>query len=181
MPHDVYETPPSLTPSDVEEGPVLECPIPGSPTDQPLRIRARRQYVASRDEVFAAWTSRFAWDSWMRLRARCRSSIAASRGGAFRLELAEGPTIHIISGTFLELRPPDHLKLGWQHVGADHMSTVEVNLRTRFDRTELTLMHSRIVSRREAAWLMRLWSLALRRLSTYLSQPDHVPSVQRAS
>jgi len=181
MPQHVYETRPSLTPSDGEEGPVLECPLPGSPTHQSLRIRARRQYLASPDEVFAAWTSHLAWDSWMRLRARSRSSVVACRGGAFRLELAEGPTIHIVSGTFLEVRLPDRLTLGWQHLGDDHLSTVDVNLRTRFDRTELTLMHARIVSRREAAWLMRFWSLALRRLSAYLSQPAHLPSVQRAS
>jgi len=181
----VFETGSSLTAPGVEDGPVLECSLRGSPNDRLLRIRARRRYAASRDEVFAAWTSRLAWDSWMRLRARSRSSVAPYRGGAFRLELAEGPTISIVTGTFLELRAPESLTLGWQHHGAEHGSIVDVSLRTRFERTELALTHSQISSRREAAWLMRLWTLALRRLDGYLSAPTvtHAsePRVQRAS
>lgn len=175
MPLHAFETRTSVTAAPaVEEGPILECSPPvAESTAQGLRIRARRLYSASRDEIFAAWTSRIAWDGWMRLRARSRALVAAYPGGAFRLEIAEGPTIHVVTGTFVEVDPPGHLKLTWQrHSASDAPSTVDVTIRSRLDRTELTMTHTHIGSRREAAWLMRLWARVLRRLGEYLAEPD---------
>lgn len=175
MPLHSFESRASVVPAPaVEHGPILECSPPAAESSaQILRIRARRLYTASGDEVFAAWTSRMAWDSWMRLRARSRALVAGFPGGAFRLELAEGPTIHVVIGTFVEVHRPDRLKFTWQHQHAgDNGSTVDVMINTRLDRTELTLIHTNIGSRREAAWLMRLWSRVLRRLSEYLAEPD---------
>src|SRR5215218_3970351 len=103
MPLASFETPlESTTTRAFHDGPILECAPPAtSPgqdaADPTLRIRAHRVYAASREELFASWTRRTAWDSWMRLRSRSRSTLSPFRGGAFRLELAEGPAIHVIA------------------------------------------------------------------------------------
>jgi len=177
MPLQPSEIAPFPTPLD---GPVLECaPVAADSTEQTLRIRARRLYPVSRNELFAAWTRRTAWESWMRMRARSRATLAPHRGGAFRLELAEGPTIHVITGTVLDKRDAEFLSLSWIHQGkGDHLSTVDVYLRDRHGMTELTLVHHDIARRREAAWLMRLWAAVLRRLATYLEDGAAPPSRQ---
>lgn len=172
MPQQPFESRLSTdTAPDPSHGPVLQCSPPSADTaGQRLRIHARRVFAASREDVFAAWTTRIAWDSWMRLRARSRAAVAAYPGGAFRLELAEGPTIHVVTGVFVEFHAPDHLRLVWQHHNAsDDASTIDVAIRSRLDGTELTVTHTDIGSRREAAWLMRLWSTVLRRLESYLA------------
>ena len=176
-------TPP--TPHDLDDGPVLECaPPPQAPThrgdaaDQPLRIRARRVYPVSREELFATWTTRTAWDSWMRLRARSRSTLAPYRGGAFRLELADGPAIHVITGTLTEVRPLESLSFTWIHQNAnDHGSTLDIAFRDHREESELTLLHRSISNRREAAWLMGLWAVVLDRLGAFLA--DGTPSPRR--
>lgn len=164
-----------------EDGPVLECSRAGEEAgDQPLRIRVRRQYPASREALFAAWTERTGWDGWMRLRARSRASVAACPGGAFRLELAEGPAIHVITGSITSLRAPEQLSLSWMHHDVTGQeSVVDVSLRARQDMTELVLVHSRIGSRREAAWLMRLWATVLDRLGECVT--GHRPVIRSLS
>jgi uncharacterized protein YndB with AHSA1/START domain len=171
MPQQSFEPRRSAAATATDHGPVLEHSPQGDETaGQRLRIRATRHYAVPRDDVFAAWTSRTAWDSWMRLRARSRAAIAAYPGGAFRLELAEGPTIHVVTGVFVEFHAPDHLRLVWlHHSSSDDASTIDVAIRSRLDGTELTLTHLDIASRREAAWLMRLWSTVLRRLGDYVA------------
>ena len=159
-------------PHTPDDGPHLECQLsPNDPASQTLRIRARRFYPVSRQELFAAWTRRTAWDSWMRLRARSRSTVAPYRGGTFRLELAEGPTIHVITGTVIDVRLAESLSLSWVHHGkSDYASTVDASFRERHRVAELSLVHGHIASRREAAWLMRLWATALDRLASYFEE-----------
>jgi uncharacterized protein YndB with AHSA1/START domain len=127
--------------------------------------------------VFAAWTRRHGWESWLRLRARSRVILAPTQGGAFRLELAEGATIHVITGTISEFLAPNLLALTWRHCDmSDSGSLIEVALRDLHGATELTFVHSHIDRRREAAWLMRLWAMALNRLGDYLAEgsaPGH--------
>jgi uncharacterized protein YndB with AHSA1/START domain len=165
-----FETPFAPASDPLEDGPVLEHPQSGTDiTDQALRIRAHRFYPVSREELFGTWTRRTAWGCWMRLRARSRSTLSPYPGGSFRLELAEGPTIHVIVGTVNDIRPYELISLSWVHRNtADHGSTVDVAFRTRQHGTDLTLVHRGISSRREASWLMRLWSTALGRLGEYV-------------
>ena len=176
MPLASFETPLESTATRAfHDGPILDCaPSTTSPrldtTDPTLCIRAHRVYPASREELFASWTRRTAWDSWMRLRSRSRSTLSPCRGGAFRLELAEGPAIHVITGVVHDIRPDELLSLGWVHQNTnDHGSTVDVTFQSAHDGTALTLVHRGITSRREASWLMRLWSAVLGRLETYVA------------
>lgn len=165
-------------------GPVLECASAGiEPGDPGLRIRAQRLYAVSREDLFATWTRRTGWESWLRLRARSRATLAPYPGGAFRLEVAEGPAIHVITGLVVDLRPAELLSLSWghQHV-TDHASAVDVMFRQHqqmTEMTELTLIHRRIASRREAAWLMRLWTTVLGKLGEHLADTPRVAGAVR--
>lgn len=155
-------------------GPTLDGPaLRGDGTASSLRITARRLLPVRPDDLFALWTRRTAWDAWLRLRARSRAMMEPSRGGRFRLELAEGPTIHVITGVFEELRRAHHLVLTWVREGAcTTPSRVDVQLEARQQLTALTLCHSQIASRREAAWLMRVWTSALGRLEIHARTND---------
>ena len=189
----------SSTPPALAEGPALGYAAAlTDPADRTICIRARRVYDVARTDVFAAWTRRHGWESWLRLRARSRVMLTNARGGAFRLELAEGPTIHVITGSIQELVAPSFLALTWWHSEkSDSVSLIEVTLRDLHGATELTFVHSH-VDRREAAWLMRLWAMALDRLGDYLAEgiapereravtssfaasPDHVLRARRLS
>ena len=164
-----FETPQiPPTPHALGDGPVLDCASRGvEPAEQLLRIRARRLLPTTPDQLFAAWTRRAAWESWLRLRARSRATLVAYPGAAFRLELAEGPTIHVITGTVREVQPDEFLSFTWVHQNTnDYGSVIEVSFASYGDRTELELLHRGIASRREAAWLMRLWTAALSRFTS---------------
>ena len=173
MPLQSFENRPVSPPSPaIPDGPVLDCVPPGTgPCHNLLRIRARRLYPIPRDHLFAIWTRRQGWDAWMRLRARSRSSLAAYTGGAFRLELAEGPAIHVVTGIFTRIQPTEFLSLDWVHHNThDRGSALDVTFRERGDATELSLVHREIANRREASWLMRIWTSALARLDTVVSE-----------
>jgi hypothetical protein len=44
---------------------------------------------------------------------------------------------------------------------------IDVSFASHGDQTELELLHRGIASRREAAWLMRLWTVALSRFTSF--------------
>ena len=168
MPLESFETSPTPFPTD--HGPLLEYVPRGSDAaEQCLRIRARRVFPASRNELFAAWTTRTELESWLGFRAHSRAVVRPHAGGAFRLELAEGPIIHVITGTAMDIRVGEFASVTWlHHDTGDYGSTVDVAFRQRRDQSELSLVHHSIESRREAAWLMRLWAAALDRLDRYV-------------
>lgn len=170
---------PQLGSFPLDNGPVLELASPGGNVpEHPLRIRAQRAYPAPPEELFESWTRRTVWESWMRLRARSRATLAPYRGGAYRLELAEGPAIHVITGVVTELRSPECLSLDWRHHDTtDLASTIDVAFQALDDGTLLTLVHGSISNRREAAWLMRLWGIALDRLGQHVRETH--PLVKR--
>jgi uncharacterized protein YndB with AHSA1/START domain len=97
--------------------------------------------------------------------------FAREVGGSFRLELAAGPTIHVVTGCVIDLHPSDYLSLSWIHNGnSERPSILQVSFRERNRRGEVQLVHRDIQNRREAAWLMNLWCNALTRLERYFSE-----------
>ena len=137
------------------------------------RIRARRVLPAPIHDVLAAWTTPSAWGSWMRLRSKCRATIAPRSGSAFRLEIAEGPTIHVITGEVIDISS-EHLVLSWcHHERSETHSTITVVLRDNgSSATDVVFVHDHIANRREAAWLMRFWATALKRLDDHVSRAN---------
>ena len=83
---------------------------------------------------------------------------------------ADGPIIHVITGTIQALRREEHLALTWLHHDmANEPSLVEVSFRSVNGGTELTLAHRRIAARRQLVWTRRAWELMLGRLAGYLA------------
>ena len=167
MPLKSFETSPSAF--AIDHGPLLQyAPQGGDAAEQCLRIRARRVFPVSRNELFAAWTTRAEMESWLGFRTHSRAVMKPYVGSAFRLELAEGPIIHVITGTAMAIRIGEFVSFTWiHHDRGDYGSTIDVAFGQQRDQSELCLVHHSIESRREAAWLMRLWAAALDRLDRY--------------
>jgi len=167
MPLKSFETSP--TPFAIHDGPLLEnAPRGSDAAEHCLRIRARRVFPVSRNELFAAWTTRAELESWFGFRAHSRAIVKPYAGGALRLELAEGPIIHVITGTAVDIRVGEFVSFTWiHHDTGESGSALDVAFRERRDQSEVCLVHHSIASRREAAWLMRLWAAALDRLGRY--------------
>ena len=156
-------------------GPALDTTEHGS------RIRARRRFSATAADVLAAWTSPPAWQRWLRLRWKCRAIIDPCEGGEFRLEVAEGPAIHVITGVVVAL-DAERLSLAWHHHDwSEHSSSILVTIHATERGAGLLFVHDHIACRREASWLMRLWASALDRLDDYLSRFAVAARQHRAS
>lgn len=149
-----------------DRGPSLDANEHGS------RIRAHRVLSASVDDVLTAWTSAPAWERWMRLRSKSRATIASCVGGAFRLEIAEGPAIHVITGEVTHLSG-EQLALTWLHHDNSALSSrITVTVAETEYGTEMLFVHDHLASRREAAWLMRFWPTALARFGDLVSRRE---------
>ena len=132
------------------------------------RIRADRVFHVPPRDVMNAWTTSTAWERWLRLQSRSRATIAATPGGSFRLEVADTPVIHVITGD-VSAASAELLELSWLHDGvSDSASRVTVTVRESSEGSIMTFVHDRIANRREASWLMRLWPRAHRRLAELL-------------
>ena len=165
---------------DLDHHPGIQSAPSLDATEHGQRIRARRVYSASTETLFDAWTHRAGWEAWLRLRSRSRATISACPGGAFRLELAEGPKIHVISGSVIELVVPELLSLSWTYEDRpDRSSLVTVSFEELAAGTELTLVHDHIASRRDASWLMRLWTTVLDRLGEFAVESDVASRIAR--
>lgn len=57
----------SRVPHALDDGPMLVCaPSAAEVGDPLLRIRARRLLPTTPEDLFAAWTRRAGWESWLR-------------------------------------------------------------------------------------------------------------------
>jgi uncharacterized protein YndB with AHSA1/START domain len=136
MPLESFETSPSSV--AIDDGPLLEYAPRGSgPAEQCLRIRARRVFPAARNELFAAWTTRTALESWLGFRTHSRAVVKPYSGGAFRLELAEGPIIHLITGAASQIQSANSCRSWIHHDPGDYQSTVDVAFCQRRDQSTL--------------------------------------------
>jgi hypothetical protein len=104
------------------------------------------------------------------MQSRSRATLVATPGGNFRLEVADTPVIHVITGE-VSAASAELLELSWRHDGvSESASRVTVTVRESSEGSVMTFVHDRIVSRREASWLMRLWPHAHRRLAELLER-----------
>lgn len=85
-------------------------------------------------------------------------SEPASEGASFSDE-------HGNRGTWLRLRPSKDLRFGWQTVGVEHSTQVDVALADKGNgKTGITLTHQRLQTRAEADGLREAWSAGLMEL-----------------
>lgn len=113
-------------------------------------LRIARTFAAPREKVFQAWTEPERLTQWL-CRVTEKHSVKLLEldlrvGGRYRLEgrSPEGNR-YLLSGTYLEIRPPEKLVFTWSWEGDPDFgeSLVTVELRALGDSTELVLTHER--------------------------------------
>jgi uncharacterized protein YndB with AHSA1/START domain len=120
------------------------------PTSPETALQIRRTFAAPRQKVFEAWTEAEKVTQWL-----CRVSKEHSTklleldvrvGGRYRLEVTTPEGSHmLLSGRYLEVKPPDKLVLTWEWEGdPDFGATVlTLDFLARGNSTELVLTHER--------------------------------------
>ena len=85
-------------------------------------------------------------------------------GGEFAVDIKGVP----VRGRYLEIDPPNRLRISWGHAGSDRLppgaSTLEVRLRAERDGTRVTVVHSDLPEP-EATGHVRGWRFFLGRLA----------------
>jgi uncharacterized protein YndB with AHSA1/START domain len=126
-----------------------------------LWLRLNRTFDASRERVFRAWTQPEALQGWFRPNGMesTVTQLDLRMGGSFRIELRLGDNLReIISGTYLEITPPEKLVFTWSSSATNGQSTrVTVEFIERSSTTELILTHERLadepmVSKHRGGW-----------------------------
>ncbi len=106
-----------------------------------------RTVAATREQVFRAWTDPAVLARWWWPKHFATTfAIDLRVGGYYTIRSADlpkqGPLV--VSGTFLEVTPPERLVYTWHWQGQDETETqVTVEFRQRGHQTEITLTHER--------------------------------------
>jgi uncharacterized protein YndB with AHSA1/START domain len=121
---------------------------------RPAVLEVRRRFSASRERVFAAWTSAEALTRW---RAP-DNAVVQDAGVDFRVGgrwhvrmLGNDGQRHLVGGTYREIDPPRRLVLTWRwEANVDgHDSIVTVDFHDEDGATEIVLTHEGLVSDQE--------------------------------
>lgn len=139
-------------------------------------LRMRRIFPASIDRVFRAWTSPEALRQWWGPpgHATPEAEVDLRPGGKYRLGMRKLPAgnIFYLSGTFVEVQPPERLVYTWAWERPDwepEQTLVTVEFHARGDRTEVILTHELLPSQAELEAHTQGWQGCLDGLEQYLS------------
>jgi uncharacterized protein YndB with AHSA1/START domain len=135
-------------------------------------LHVRRVVPAPRDQVFKAWTDATALQKWWGT-AGGKNSVSAEVdlrvGGKFRIETeaSEARPASRITGTFLEVEPPQRLAYTWLGEGAmyDGLTLVTVEFFDRGGSTEIVLSHEFFHSKKGRDSYLAGWEGILEGLS----------------
>lgn len=118
---------------------------PKTTSDAPT-LRLERTFTAPRDRVFRAWTDAGELSRWFAPSDEYTTKVIALDvrvGGRYRVEMhSPSGNVHIVVGTFREVRPPEKLVFTWAWEGKDMGETlVTLEFHDRGGSTNLTLTH----------------------------------------
>ncbi|HTT40460.1 MAG TPA: SRPBCC domain-containing protein [Burkholderiales bacterium] len=126
-----------------------------------------RTFKAPREQVFNAFTKREALQSWFGPEGYTvpRASIDVRTGGRYRIEMhsPEG-TVHILTGDYREVRPPERLVFTWAWLdgaGVGPQTLVTLTFAAKGENTELTMEHSGFATAEARDAHNRGWSSSL--------------------
>jgi len=146
-------------------------------SDSASALQVRRMVPAPRDEVFRAWTDATVLQKWWGT-AGGKNTVFAEVdlrvGGKFRIE-TESPDARSasrISGTFLEVQPPQRLAYTWLGEGAmyDGLTLVTVEFFDRGESTEIVLSHEFFHSKKGRDSYFAGWESTLEGLSVFFGE-----------
>jgi uncharacterized protein YndB with AHSA1/START domain len=121
---------------------------------RPAVLEVRRRFSASRERVFAAWTSAEALTRWH----APDNAVVQDAGVDFRVGgrwhvrmLGNDGQLHLVGGTYREIDPPRRLVLTWRwEANVDGQdSIVTVDFHDEDGATEIVLTHEGLVSDQE--------------------------------
>ena len=127
-----------------------------SAAEPPVALEVRRHFSATRDRVFAAWTSAEALKRWHAPENAVvlDAGVDFRVGGRWHVQMrGNDGQLHLVQGHYREIDPPRRIVLTWRWAssvdGQDSIVTVEL-----FDLdggTELVLTHEGLVTEQERA------------------------------
>jgi uncharacterized protein YndB with AHSA1/START domain len=140
-------------------------------TGRRLNLVVRRTIQASPARLFAAWTTASQLQAWWGPKGvRCKhAEIDANVGGRYRIanELPSGEVIWI-EGEFLEVVAPLRLVYTWKVTpGTGGPEIVTVRFEERGDKTEVIIVHERILDEKTRDGHAIGWAGCLDGLAAY--------------
>ena len=111
-----------------------------------VALEVRRRFAASRDRVFAAWTSADALKRWHAPdnAVELDAGVDFRVGGRYHVQMrGNDGSLHLVAGEYREIQPPTRIVLTWRwHTipGATE-SLVTVEFLERDAETEIVLTH----------------------------------------
>jgi len=120
---------------------------PQATAETRTELRITRTLAVPREKVFRAWTDPEALKRWFFPKDGFETNVPSfdlAVGGRYRIEMKspEGK-VHIVTGAYREVRPPERLVFTWKWENApeEGESLVTVELYDRGGRTDLVLRH----------------------------------------
>jgi len=120
-----------------------------------ITLQIKRTFRAPRDKVFRAWTDRAELARWFAPSAEYSTVVPELDfrvGGRYRVEMHhKDGSVHSVSGTYQEIRPPEKVVFTWRWDGdaAPEHTVVTVEFQDLGNSTEVTLTHERLPSLEE--------------------------------
>jgi uncharacterized protein YndB with AHSA1/START domain len=135
-------------------------------------LTLKRTFAAPRERVFRAWTDPNELARWF-APTPDHSTIVPEFdlrvGGKYRLEVHhKGGNIHRMTGTYLEIKPPEKVVFSWICEPNVPNSIVTVEFRDLGPSTEITLTHEQLPSVEERDKHSQGWNGCLDSLAQYL-------------
>ncbi len=137
-----------------------------------LTLSIKREFNASIEAVFQAWTSAEKVCRWFAPSSDFTVKVPlmdAQAGGQYRIEMTnpDGATYTAI-GEYLEVSEPDKLVFTWGWDGGDGGMLVTIDLAFRDGKTELVLTHEQFPDSGSRDHHSEGWTGCLGRLGEYL-------------
>ena len=138
-------------------------------------LRITRVFAAPREKVFRAWTDPEALRKWFAPSDGYTTRIPEldlTVGGRYRVEMTSPDgKVHIVTGAYREVRPPEKLVYTWKWENDPGMgeTLVSVEFHDRGGRTELVLTHELFPSDKARQEHNKGWGGCLDRLEKFVS------------
>lgn len=138
-------------------------------------LQVKRMITASPDKVFQAWTQPEKANQWLCrvTRQHCTKILEwdLRAGGRYRLEVTEDGNVHLLTGTYREVSPPQKLAFTWKWEEnpsfGETLVTVEFFKRGTF--TEIVLTHEGFTDGQQCANHKSGWNGCFDRLTETLA------------
>lgn len=142
---------------------------------QDFSLTMNRNFKASKQSVYEAWTNKEALVSWFAASSEMTTIIhglSLSVGGEYRIEMREPDgTSHIIHGQYVALTPYDQIVFTWEwESDEEHVnSLVTIDLSDNNGTTDMVLTHEKLASQESVDLHSEGWLGCLAQLDNYMN------------